>query len=118
MLDLDTEEGRRQYRENMVRQAVHGIRPKALTRLLVLDQVVSYEAGMRQGDVWQEWLDSKRESVNANEYNFIQDLDVDRFHELKDAASDLLSEEEAELLFEVSDRTAQDYVKALRMLHL
>lgn len=117
MLDLDSEEGRRQFYENIVRGSYEGIRPKSLRRLVILHELVAYEIEEFQGPAYSRFREVDTVS-RTSRANFIAHMDVEMFYTLREAASQLLEEHELDYVFDVSGRTAQDYVKSLQMLYL
>ena len=113
MLDVDSEEGRHHFYVNLVSQAITGVRPNSLRRLLAVERIIAYETEEAHGPAYQRW----QESSSPNE-RFVDSLDTEGFYLLRESATDLVSEDDAEFLFGISKRTAQDYVKSLRMLYL
>lgn len=98
-------------------QRIEGIRQKSLRRLLVIDQLLKYEFH-QDGPVYQDWLDRKREPINPSLANFIVSTRVDDLYSLEDTAREVFSDEkEAKYvvdLLDVSQRTMEDYQKAVK----
>ena len=116
MLDLESEEGTIQFYKNYVQQAIRGVRPNSLRRLLVLDRLLDYEYFEAQGSVYERWVNTDPPAMTKTK--FIHALNVEGFYLLEDSASALLGESDLEFIFGISERTAQDYVKTIRMFYL
>jgi len=102
----------RELQRRMAIQNSQGIRQKSLRRLIGLSHLVQTEYHER-GEVYQEWADRKKETVNTSLANFTRELRVEDYHRLTEASADYF-DETAPGLLEVSDRTAEDYLKTLR----
>ncbi len=116
-LDLETEEGRLTFYQNTLYQAIHGIRQKTLRRLLCMERLLVYELEENRGALYAAYMedDTYRPSIS----NVLAWLNPDRLNLLRRSGQDLgLSDHELDYLFNISKRTAQDYLKALYMLHL
>lgn len=91
-----------------------GIRQQSLRRLIVLNALVELEH-IEQGPVYESWRERAGEHTPDDFMTFLEDLRVVDYHALAERApgywgSDLPAD------LTVSDRTAEDYLNALRAM--
>jgi hypothetical protein len=69
-----------------------------------------------KGPIWTDWLDRKDDHVKANRENFIQGLRVADYQALSELAGEYFDVDES--FVEVSERTAEDYLKTLKAMEM
>jgi len=90
-----------------------GIRQTTFTRLITIHNLIQAEYEER-GPVYDDWLNRKGENVEDNFVNFVRGITVQDYQtivELGDEYFNIQSD-----FLEMSDRTAEDYLKTLRAL--
>lgn len=106
------------YHHNAIAQDLEAVRPKSLKRIIAFDQLVAYETD-RAGPVFEAWVEQRPDGVDPSLGNFVQALEPQDYRDLvEESARDILSEDEAEHLFDVSDRTIRDTIRTVQHFNL
>ena len=103
----------RRFYHNAGHMAVRGVRQATLKRLIVLDTVLQYDY-RTQGAVYERWSKRKRDPISDTQMNFMAGVTPDDFDALAESAREIEHESDVAFLTDVSERTAWDYLKALR----
>jgi len=88
-----------------------GIRPTSFVRLIYIHHLIQAEYEDR-GPVFAEWLEEKPDHVTVQLANFIRGITVEDYHRIAELGEDYFNIEGDFL--EISDRTAEDYLKTIR----
>lgn len=113
-IDLETSE--EMIYGNIARRDVQGIRSQSLRRLIVLDAVVRYEYQVYHGPAYQWWGD--QDGPYRSMLNFVMALTATQYQRLEPAAREIFGEQDADWFLDVSERTARDYITALKHFYL
>jgi len=107
------------YHHNTIAQDLEAVRPKSLKRIIAFDQVIAYEVD-RSGPVFEEWVTNERaDGIDPSLANFVQALEPRHYRELVEgSAIDILPEDDAQHLFDVSDRTVRDTIRTVQHFNL
>lgn len=107
------------FYKRVVRQAVEGIRPNSLRRFAAVNAVIAYECEKRHGAAFERFLDQRPPQVDRNGVRaFVMSMDAPTYFLLRESAEELLNDAEVEFLFDISERTARDYVTTLKSFYL
>jgi len=92
---------------------IDGIRQNTFRRLITMYNLMKAEYEER-GPVYNDWLNQKDEKVDSTFHNFVHGLTVDDYQTIAELGDEYFKIQGDWL--EVSDRTAEDYLKTLRAL--
>jgi hypothetical protein len=88
-----------------------GIRQATFCRLITMHRLMKAEYEER-GPVYDDWLNQKGENVDNTFYNFVHSVTVDDYQAIAELGDEYFSIRDDWL--EMSDRTAEDYLKTSR----
>lgn len=115
---LETEEGTRRFYTGVVRKATEAVRPNSLRRLLAINQLAAYECDEYRGPAFERFLDQRESQVDSKGVTaFVRGMDTPMYYLLREPAEELLTDDEVSFLFDISERTARDYVTSLRSFY-
>jgi hypothetical protein len=97
----------------MTIQQIDGVRQQSFRRLIIMQNLIRAEHD-EKGPIWDDWVERKSDHVHATYENFVRGLRVDDYQGLIDLSSDYFDMNPTSL--EMSDRTAEDYLKTLKAL--
>jgi hypothetical protein len=113
MPDTDT------FYTRVVRQSVESVRPNSLRRLLAVNHLIEWECAEYHGPAFERFLDQREPQIEDSGVRaFVLAMDSPTYYLLEEGAAELLSDDEVSFLFDISERTARDYVAALRNFYL
>jgi hypothetical protein len=90
---------------------IDGIRQNTFRRLITMYNLMKAEYEER-GPVYNDWLNQKDEKIDTTFSNFVHGLTVDDYQTIAELGDEYFKIQSDWL--EVSDRTAEDYLKTLR----
>jgi len=103
-----------EYIRRMANIDTQGVRPISFVRLITMHHLMRVEY-QKSGPVFTDWQEQKPDHVGLQFSFFLNGITVQQYHEIAELGKEYFNVESDWL--ELSDRTAEDYLKTLQALN-